>query len=130
MTKAQVQVPSEKWLSKEYRTPTTDLPDREESTSIAAWVGDASSFLGYDLTALVHVHPVANAHELWQIYWGHPIMSIPGLELFGVGDPDQAWFWAGSWQQAESEADRDFAEGRSRQFQSLDDFFDDLDSDE
>jgi AbrB family looped-hinge helix DNA binding protein len=45
-----------------------------------------------------------------------------------VIDPDQAWFWTKRWQKMEREADADFAAGRFRSFDNVEDFLADLDS--
>jgi AbrB family looped-hinge helix DNA binding protein len=42
---------------------------------------------------------------------------------------DQAWFWTKEWQDREREADADIAEGRVRDFESLDALMKDLHSD-
>ena len=47
---------------------------------------------------------------------GYDVMSIET-------DPDgQAWFWTATWQEREREADRDIAEGRTRVFESSEEF--------
>ena len=45
-----------------------------------------------------------------------------------VIDPDQAWFWTERWQKMEREADADFAAGRFRDFDNVEDFLADLDN--
>lgn len=39
---------------------------------------------------------------------------------------DQAWFWTPEWQAMEREADEDLAAGRYEDFETLDDFIEDL----
>ncbi len=39
---------------------------------------------------------------------------------------DQAWFWTPTWQAMEREADEDLVAGRYDDFDTLDDFIDDL----
>jgi AbrB family looped-hinge helix DNA binding protein len=41
-------------------------------------------------------------------------------------DATQTWFWAPRWQQGEREAAEDLAEGRSRVFESSEEFLDSL----
>jgi hypothetical protein len=118
----QVGVPDSLWESRDLETPTA-LPDGEESTRIAIWVSRASARLGYDVTASRHVRPMAEAHQLWHLYSGHPVRDPETTP----GDPEQAWFWSGSWQERESEADADIAAGRVRQFDSMEELFADID---
>jgi len=40
---------------------------------------------------------------------------------------DQRWFWTERWQRMEREADADIGAGRVAQFDSVEDFLDDLD---
>jgi len=40
----------------------------------------------------------------------------------------QSWFWTKEWQSMEKEADRDIAEGRVKEFESVDDLVRELDS--
>lgn len=40
---------------------------------------------------------------------------------------DQRWFWTERWQEMEREADADIAAGRVKRFDSVEEFFDDLD---
>lgn len=42
---------------------------------------------------------------------------------------DQQWFWSERWQRMEREAQEDVDAGRVRQFGSVDEFLDDLDTD-
>ena len=42
---------------------------------------------------------------------------------------DQAWFWTKEWQEKEREADVDIAEGKVRDFESLEALMKDLHSD-
>jgi hypothetical protein len=44
-------------------------------------------------------------------------------------DPDQAWYWTEGWQKAEREAEADLAAGRTRTFDTMEEFLADLDSD-
>ncbi len=43
-------------------------------------------------------------------------------------DPDQEYFWTAEWQAGEREADKDIQAGRVREFSTVDDLFDDLNS--
>lgn len=38
-------------------------------------------------------------------------------------DRDQAWFWKKRWQKLEAEAEKDIAAGRTKTFDSVEDFF-------
>ncbi len=44
-------------------------------------------------------------------------------------DRDQAYFWTPEWQEGESEASKDIAEGRVETFDDIEDLIADLDSD-
>ncbi|CAN5528009.1 hypothetical protein BH20CHL6_BH20CHL6_15550 [soil metagenome] len=44
-----------------------------------------------------------------------------------VVEASQAWFWDARWQEGEREANRDIAEGRSRRFDSDEEFLKSLD---
>jgi AbrB family looped-hinge helix DNA binding protein len=44
-----------------------------------------------------------------------------------VIEASQAWFWDARWQEGEREASRDIAEGRSRRFESDEEFLESLD---
>ena len=46
-----------------------------------------------------------------------------------VIDATQAWYWLPAWQEGEREAAADLAEGRSRTFESSDDFLASLEQD-
>ena len=41
---------------------------------------------------------------------------------------DQAWFWTSEWQAMEREADEDLDAGRYEDYETLDDFIEDLDA--
>ena len=45
-----------------------------------------------------------------------------------VVDASQAWFWTERWQAMEREADEDYAAGRFKSFDNVDDFLAELDS--
>jgi hypothetical protein len=47
-----------------------------------------------------------------------------------MADPEQRWFWTPAWQARERQADEDFAAGRSRVFESEEDFLSYLDGDD
>jgi antitoxin MazE len=53
-----------------------------------------------------------------------------GIELIPqhTVDAAQAWFWSERWQKMEREADADIAAGRVVQFNSVDEFLDELDA--
>lgn len=42
-------------------------------------------------------------------------------------EASQAWFWDPRWQEGELQASRDIAEGRTRRFESADEFLESLD---
>jgi bifunctional DNA-binding transcriptional regulator/antitoxin component of YhaV-PrlF toxin-antitoxin module len=44
------------------------------------------------------------------------------LRPYGTADPDQRWFWSERWQQMEREADEDYAAGRWKRFNNIEDF--------
>lgn len=52
------------------------------------------------------------------------------LQPYGTADPDQRWFWSERWQQMEREADEDYAAGRYKRFDNVEDFLAYLDADE
>ena len=52
------------------------------------------------------------------------------LSRLEVIDPDQAWFWTERWQKMEREVEEDIAAGRSKTFDSVDDFIAYLDEPE
>lgn len=41
-------------------------------------------------------------------------------------DPEQAWFWTESWQKMEREADEDFAAGRYKEYDNVEDLIADM----
>lgn len=41
-------------------------------------------------------------------------------------DPEQAWFWTERWQKMEREADEDFAAGRYKEYDNVEDLIADL----
>jgi len=43
-------------------------------------------------------------------------------------DPEQAWFWTERWQKMEREADEDFAAGRFKTFDNVEDLIADLEA--
>lgn len=43
-------------------------------------------------------------------------------------DPSQAWFWTKRWQRMERQADDDYAAGRYKTFDDVEDFLADLDA--
>jgi AbrB family looped-hinge helix DNA binding protein len=47
---------------------------------------------------------------------GNRVILIPEIEV----PREQAWFWTPEWQGKELEADRDLAQGRHRDFHSVD----------
>lgn len=52
------------------------------------------------------------------------------MNLAKTRDPDQGWFWTDEWQRKEREADEAYTAGRFKQFDTIDEFLADLDSDE
>ncbi|MGI8856978.1 MAG: AbrB/MazE/SpoVT family DNA-binding domain-containing protein [Thermomicrobiales bacterium] len=55
--------------------------------------------------------------------------GVVELRPYGTADPDQRWFWSERWQQMEREADEDYAAGRFRRFDNVEDFLAHLDAD-
>jgi len=47
-----------------------------------------------------------------------------------LADENQAWFWTEEWQRMNAEAEADLAQGRFREFGTIDDFLDYLESDD
>ena len=47
-----------------------------------------------------------------------------------VGDESQAWFWTEEWQRMNAEAEDDLAHGRFREFETIDEFLDYLESED
>lgn len=52
------------------------------------------------------------------------------LRLNEPPDPTQQWYWTDRWQQMEREADEDYAAGRYKRFDNVEDFLAYLDADE
>jgi len=50
------------------------------------------------------------------------------LRLQESSDPSQWWYWTDRWQQMEREAAEDYAAGRYKQFDNVEDFLADLDA--
>ena len=52
-----------------------------------------------------------------------PVRSATDSDSFALTErfPEQAYFWAEAWQEAEREADEDIREGRTKRFRNLDD---------
>lgn len=51
------------------------------------------------------------------------------LRLDEPPDPTQQWYWTDRWQQMEREADEDYATGRYKHFDNVEDFLAHLDAD-
>jgi hypothetical protein len=51
------------------------------------------------------------------------------LRLDEPSDPSQQWYWTDRWQQMEREADEDYAAGRHKRFDNVEDFLAYLDAD-
>ncbi len=47
-----------------------------------------------------------------------------------VIDKSQAYFWSAAWQEGEQEADEDLRRGQVKQFETIDEMFDDLDQED
>jgi bifunctional DNA-binding transcriptional regulator/antitoxin component of YhaV-PrlF toxin-antitoxin module len=62
----------------------------------------------------------------------HLLMRLVGsrVEMIPVSlvPKDQLWFWTPEWQRKEREADQDIAQGRIKEFESVDELIKDLQS--
>ena len=70
-----------------------------------------------EVRAALHVQPGDNLEFGLDPATG--VVTVTGLKTIPA---EQAWFWTEEWQQGEAEASADYAAGRTKTFESAEDF--------